>query len=291
MHRQVNFGTHGFWSQCVVDKIVSFGLHKERRDFFPETDIFLWDHHKVSSSWTTMKSRCSMFTCKCRLLFKLPLDRPLFCDVIFCFFTSGTSIFLIFWEFSFIPRVLYCVRVSVPSFTVFSLFLSSLFMCKYYLSDSQSRLQILGPGSDLNRCGVNPWKLPTIFTRKKDRDRLFNSKKSKYLEMTFFRTHSHSLTLHATDTLLALLQFNTNHLLKCLYNRGRQHTFCKPNVTKICIMKSNLAIIVTKKTKDWLPLLNEVLPGHGVQIWLATALCLRPTLTQLLCIIALTKRK
>jgi len=119
MHRQVNFGTHGFWSQCVVDKIVSFGLHKERRDFFPETDIFLWDHHKVSSSWTTMKSRCSMFTCKCRLLFKLPLDRPLFCDVIFCFFTSGTSIFLIFWEFSFIPRVLYCVRVSVLSFTVF----------------------------------------------------------------------------------------------------------------------------------------------------------------------------
>lgn len=153
--------------------------------------LFSWDHDKVSSSWKTMKSRCSMFTCRKHYFLNFPPIDPSFVTSFFVSLPQGHQFFWYSGNISFIPRVFYCVRVSVPSFTVLPLFLSSLFMCKYYLYHSQTRLQILGPGSDLNRCGVNPWKLPMIFTRQKGSRSSIQLQKSKYLEMTFFRTHLH----------------------------------------------------------------------------------------------------
>ena len=126
---------------------------------------------KARSNWKTMKSLGSVFTCKWHYTSKsLTFNEPSSWRH-FSFLLFWDIILLVFWEY-FIHSVC-ALFVSVSERDVIyslSLSLSSLFMCKYYLFWlSNSTRNLLGPGSDQNRCGANPWKRLTIFTRKKDR--------------------------------------------------------------------------------------------------------------------------
>ena len=94
----------------------------------------------------------------------------------FTFLLFWDIYFRIFWEYFNHSLCLLLVCEWVWRHLQFFLFPFLLSLCVNIIFLTR---KLLGPGSDLNRCGANLWKRLTIFTRKKD-PLVSLSRKSKY---------------------------------------------------------------------------------------------------------------